>query len=56
VERACRASALTITKVGAQEGIPWQEQIDNFEESETSNRLSQAALEDASEAATEEEL
>jgi hypothetical protein len=47
---------LTITKVGAQEGIPWRDEIDNFEESETSNRLSQATLEDASEAATDEEL
>jgi hypothetical protein len=56
VERACRASALTITRFGAQEGIPWSDEIDNFQEIEVAERLSQANLDGASEAATEEEL
>ncbi|KAH0835214.1 ribokinase [Fonsecaea monophora] len=48
VVRACKAAALTITHLGAQEGIPWMDEIDNFEEHE----LSRAGLEAASQSAT----
>ena len=30
VVRACTASALTVQKTGAQEGIPWADKIDEF--------------------------
>jgi len=32
VRRACRAAALITTQIGAQEGIPWMDEIDNFED------------------------
>ncbi|OAL38749.1 ribokinase [Fonsecaea nubica] len=48
VVRACKAAALTITRLGAQEGIPWMDEIDNFEEHE----LSRAGPEVASQSAT----
>lgn len=30
IKRACAAGALTVTKAGAQAGIPWAEEIDGF--------------------------
>ena len=30
VDRACAAGALTVTEAGAQDGIPWADQIDKF--------------------------
>lgn len=30
VIRACKASALTICTLGAQEGIPWADEVDSF--------------------------
>lgn len=30
VRRACAAGALTVTKAGAQEGIPWANEIDDL--------------------------
>ena len=56
VVRACKAAALTITKIGAQDGIPWRDEIDNFEEEAISKRLSRINVEDTSEVATDEEL
>ena len=31
VDRANKAAALTITKMGAQQGIPWADEIDRFD-------------------------
>ena len=31
VDRANRAAALTITKLGAQQGIPWADEVDRFD-------------------------
>ena len=31
VDRANKAAALTITKLGAQQGIPWADEIDRFD-------------------------
>ncbi|KIW88965.1 uncharacterized protein Z519_10449 [Cladophialophora bantiana CBS 173.52] len=49
VVRACKAAALTITRIGAQEGIPWMDAIDDFQE----NQSPQAAVEAASQSATD---
>ena len=53
VARACRAAELTITRIGAQEGIPWMDEIDDLQDDATSKRLSQLNLEAASEAPTD---
>ncbi|EXJ67126.1 uncharacterized protein A1O5_09773 [Cladophialophora psammophila CBS 110553] len=49
VVRACKAAALTITRIGAQEGIPWMDAIDDFQENESP----QVAVEAASPSATD---
>ncbi|KIW28628.1 ribokinase, variant [Cladophialophora immunda] len=49
VIRACKAAALTITRIGAQEGIPWMDEIDNFEENESSQIGVEAASADSEE-------
>ncbi|OAP58888.1 ribokinase [Fonsecaea erecta] len=48
VTHACKAAALTITRIGAQAGIPWMDEIDSFEAKE----LSPAGVDAASRSAT----
>lgn len=53
VERACNAAALVVTRIGAQDGIPWMDEIDHFEQNGNSHRLSRMHLEAPSESATD---
>ena len=39
VRRACIASALTVGKMGAQEGIPWADEMDKFAEEHDTKRV-----------------
>lgn len=45
--RANKAAALTIGKLGAQEGIPWADEIDHFEAELNTTRTSELSIEEA---------
>lgn len=44
--RANKAAALTIGKLGAQEGIPWADEIDHFEAELNTTRTSELSIEE----------
>lgn len=46
--RANKAAALTIGKLGAQEGIPWADEIDQFEAELNITSISELSIEEAS--------